>query len=205
MEEMEKLERPIVFIGGSCDIKELPKRFIALLELVMTPDSHIIIGDAPGTDSLVQDYLHKSAYPCVTIYYSDPTCRYNAGGWTSFYVEETEKEDGYWTPHMPKDIKMCGLCTYGLFLWNGESRATAKNFHRLQKMNKKYIALNYDDMDDKGEFAFVCLKMPDVVCSRIVECVPNDLFIDREGIQKIGEKYIDNFVALSPNYYQYGL
>lgn len=209
MKKMEKLEKPIVFIGGSCGrIGELPKQFIALLELVMTTDSHIIIGDAPGTDSLVQDYLHKCAHPFVTIYYSDPACRYNAGGWPCVYVEETEKENGYWTPHMPKDIEMCRLCTYGLFLWNGQSRATQKNFSRLQAMTKKYITCHYGPT---GGYTCVTYRVPvtDHVCDRttiipMTAHVIDELFDNREGIQKIGEDYIDNFVALAPNHYQYG-
>lgn len=203
---------PIVFIGGSCEIIGAPSYWDAFLDLVMSAQSAIVVGDAPGVDSYTQDYLMRHQYKNVTVCYTGE-CRCNCWGWPTKNITTAEKEDGYWTNHMPKDVFMCHECDYGLFLWNGRSRATAKNFERLARQGKKCIICN--DKIVQPSLPDDLTQIMDVINNTGVAMVYEKKggpltyltfgeFSSREKVGVIGKQFIYGFTGLNPKY-TYGL
>lgn len=198
---------PTVFIGGSCSIDSLPMYFRVFLDLVMTAGSRIVVGDAPGVDTNVQNYLDDCHYKNVTVYYT-ATCRSNVSNWESCQIppDRYPEEDGYWTEHMPKDIAMCNACTYGLFLWDRTSRATAKNFERLSAMGKKTIVLHDSIMDKYARSDIPSMYIVGHTAQRgkYFNVISYDQFLTREEIKKLGLLHVDGFKKLDTASYKYG-
>lgn len=134
---------PIVFVFGSCDVTGLLPYSHVILDLLINMGVLFIVGDAPGVDTLVQQYLSGHRYRNVVVYHTDNPVRVNEGGWLHKYIALNdiggEKEEGFWTDHMPKDIHACHDCDFGVAFWDGKSRATEKNIQRLSTFGKRVI------------------------------------------------------------------
>jgi hypothetical protein len=59
-----------VMISGSRSINELPLGAIASLNRIIELGFEVIVGDASGIDSLVQQYLQSKNYQKVLVYYA---------------------------------------------------------------------------------------------------------------------------------------
>ena len=59
-----------VMISGSRSIRFLPPAAIESLDRIINLELPVIIGDAPGIDSLVQQYLRFKNYQKVTVYFA---------------------------------------------------------------------------------------------------------------------------------------
>lgn len=70
-----------VFVAGSMNIKRLDPKFVALLEKVVASEMEIVVGDADGADTSIQNFLHEAGASAVTVYCSGPQPRNNAGNW----------------------------------------------------------------------------------------------------------------------------
>ena len=68
-----------VFISGSISIKRLPKEALKSIDKIISNFFEIIVGDARGVDSLVQEYCDSRGYHNVTVYscllYTSPSPR----------------------------------------------------------------------------------------------------------------------------------
>jgi len=116
-----------VVISGSRSINELPLEAIASLDRIIELGFKVIVGDASGIDSLVQQYLQSKNYQKVLVYYA----LFNGNG-------KPRKIFGYPTIGIPgnysvRDIQMCLHCDYGLAIWDGQSKGTAANIKRVKK------------------------------------------------------------------------
>lgn len=144
-----------VIISGSRSIKELPAEAIASLNRIIELQFKIIIGDAPGVDSLVLNYLRQAKYHCVKVYYAlfdgkgKPR---NTAGYPCIGVSGNYRD---------RDKLMCSLADYGLAIWDGKSIGTAENISRVQKtrviwaksepMHKYSCVLDGMEVYDDGE------------------------------------------------------
>ena len=63
-----------VFISGSISIKKLPNKVINSLNKIKENNFEVLVGDAKGIDSLIQDFYQD--YENVTIYTAEETPRY---------------------------------------------------------------------------------------------------------------------------------
>ena len=116
-----------VMISGSRSIRFLPPAAIESLDRIINLELPVIIGDAPGIDSLVQQYLHSKNYQKVTVYFAawqDGSRPRNTHGYRTVAV---------WGSYSVRDTQMCSDCNYGLAIWDGHSRGTAANIKRLPK------------------------------------------------------------------------
>lgn len=139
---------------GSCFISgtgkftgELPPQVKSYLDEAMANGNKILVGDFMGVDAIVQDYCAKAGYKNVAVYYSGkaPRAFNNAGlSWKKVAVPTPKGMDPD-SPeyHALKDIAMTNDATYGFGIWNGESRATGRNFDRLEGQGKPVHVYNY--------------------------------------------------------------
>lgn len=136
----------VVFISGKVKFDEpIPNKVKDELNRVMSAKSKIIIGDAPGADTRVQDYLSDSGYKNVTVYTTDDTVRNNVGNWTVRKIsgngKETERE-----VRAQKDIAMSNKSTKGIVISSDDDRidsATSLNVKRLLNSGKSIQFYDY--------------------------------------------------------------
>lgn len=112
-----------VVISGSRSIKLLPKQAIQSLDKIMKQNFHILVGDADGIDSLVQQYLKSKDYKSVTVFHAYQKPRNNAGF-------NAVKVNGNYSD---RDAFMCVQADFGLAIWDGMSKGTAANIRRVPK------------------------------------------------------------------------
>lgn len=129
-----------IFVSGSSKtqdknspfyLKKLPKDIKKDLKKYMKNNDTIIVGDAPGFDRQVQDFIKK--YKNVEIYSPGNETRYMANKkWKNHLIDAPEYEKGSSQWLAKKDIAMTNRATEGLALTiNGGSQATRNNVQRL--------------------------------------------------------------------------
>ena len=150
-----------VFVSGSSKTqdktsgyyrKKLPKQIRAELDRHMKKNHNIIVGDAPGIDRQVQNYLKKHNYQNVDVYGPGKKVRYSADkSWRVHPIDDPDHEIGSKEWLEKKDRAMQTAATEGLavVLDNG-ANATRNNIQRLISDNKdvKVFQLNTDLPDD---------------------------------------------------------
>lgn len=136
----------VVFISGKVKFDEpIPNKVKDELNRVISAKSKIIIGDAPGADTRVQDYLSDSGYKNVTVYTTDDAVRNNVGNWNVRKIsgngKETERE-----VRAQKDIAMSNKSTKGIVISSDDDRidsATSLNAKRLLNSGKSIQFYDY--------------------------------------------------------------
>ena len=118
--------------------KNLPRPIKKELKNAMKENVSIIVGDAPGIDRQVQDFLNKQKYDKVNVYGPGKEVRYLANKkWNSHPIDAPEFEPGSKEWLAKKDIAMEKSSTEGLAIILDEgSSATRKNIDRLSNNNK---------------------------------------------------------------------
>ena len=121
--------------------KELPDFVKKTLDTSIKRNTKIVVGDAPGIDRQVQDYLKKNKYKNVDVYSPGTQARYLASKYFgSKLVDASEFEKGSKEWLAKKDIEMTNIATKGLAIILDEgSSATRKNIERLADQGKKCL------------------------------------------------------------------
>lgn len=153
----------VVFISGSWRTSEngspysrkvLSNKVTSKIDEYITDKKQIIVGEAPGIDRQVQDYLNSRNYRNVVVYHAGSQPRYLSNrNWNTVSIlsnlEEGSKE---WLAS--KDIAMSDAATEGLaiILDNNGAQATRNNIIRLYNSGKPVMAFQLscisEDLDD---------------------------------------------------------
>jgi Domain of unknown function (DUF4326) len=112
-----------VFVSGSRSLKTLPAAARDRLDEHITKGAHMLVGDAPGIDTLVQQYLATRDYRNVTVCHIGAAPRNNLGF-------EPHRVDG--NRQTDKDRYMAEQADRGLAIWDGKSPGTKTNIARLE-------------------------------------------------------------------------
>lgn len=137
-----------VFVSGSSKTQDksspyyqrkLSKDLRKELKSEMKKGNKIIVGDAPGIDRQVQDYLKKKRYKNVEVYSPGKESRYLADkGWKNNLIDDPKHE-----PMSPewlakKDKAMAKAADKGIaVILDQGSQATRNNIKRLRAKNKE--------------------------------------------------------------------
>lgn len=137
----------VLFVSGSSKTQDktspyyqrkLPKGVRKSIKRSMKSNETIIVGDAPGIDRQVQDYLKKKRYQNVEVYGPGKQIRYTANSkWKSYAIDAPEFE-----PMSPewlakKDKAMTDRATKGLaVILDQGSKATRNNIQRMTDQHK---------------------------------------------------------------------
>lgn len=119
--------------------RKLPKGVRSELDSAMDSKKKILVGDAPGIDRQVQDYLKKKKYDNVEVYGPGPEKpRYIANDkWRTNLVVNKNAEPGSKEWLAAKDIAMTNNATEGLaVILDAGANATRRNIARLMDQNK---------------------------------------------------------------------
>lgn len=127
-----------VFISGSMKIKNLDPIVLKRIDNIIDQDYMILVGDADGVDSSVQEYLNSHKYKNVFVYCTGSQPRNNLGGWEVKKVETTA-QPGTRAFFTVKDIEMSVDCDYGFMIWDTKSTGTLSNVLELLKRKKNSL------------------------------------------------------------------
>ena len=136
-----------VFISGSSKTqfddnefyrKELPDAVKDQIREYMKAGKTILVGDAPGIDRQVQDFLNENNYDDVEVYGPGKEIRYNANPkWKTNLVDVPDAEEGSGEWLRGKDEAMTKRATEGLAITIEDgAQATRNNIDRLKNQNK---------------------------------------------------------------------
>lgn len=127
-----------VFVSGSMQIKNLDTNVRMRINKIVTSNFDVIIGDADGVDSSIQQLLSDQKAASVTVYCSGPQPRNNIGGWPVKRVD-TQFEPGTRAFFTAKDLCMADDADYGLMIWDAKSTGTLSNVIELLYRKKKSV------------------------------------------------------------------
>lgn len=144
---------PTVFISGSRSIKRLPLAVAQRLAVITRRRMPILIGDAGGVDLAAQRFLADQDMRDVTVFCAGATPRNNLGHWPIEQVP-VDAPKGTAAFHAGKDREMARRAGAGFVIWDGRSRGSLANIHRLcvrgcfvviyVAQNGKFITLHSD-------------------------------------------------------------
>jgi len=130
-----------VFISGSIEIKNLDDLVVESLEKIINNNLLVLVGDANGVDSLVQEYFAKNRYFNVIVYTIFNTARNLLS--PHFKVKSVSTNLKGRKAQEKKDEAMSRDSDYFFVIWNGKSKGSFNNILRALEMNKK-IKIYYE-------------------------------------------------------------
>lgn len=116
-------------ICGSRSLKTLTQDEGIILNKIMSLGLDILIGDAPGIDTAVQNFLYRCSYQKVTVYYAR-NLRNNIGKWDAISVPGS---------YTHRDKTMCNNANWLLAIWDGKSPGTKRNINDFSTDKVKVI------------------------------------------------------------------
>lgn len=131
--------------------KRLPKQITKEIDSAISKHDKIIVGDAPGIDRQVQNYLNNKKYDNVVVYGPGKEVRYLANNkWQTNLVDAPEYEVNSKEWLAKKDEEMAKAADYGIaiVLENGGASATRNNVDRLIQQNKDVKVYELTSSDD---------------------------------------------------------
>ena len=124
-----------VFIGGSRSIKELDEEVFHALFDELNSNTHILVGDADGVDTEIQRFCKKQNYNNITVFASNGKARNNVGNFPvqNIPVDKSTHPKAFFSQ---KDIAMVNQADHGIVIWDGKSKGSLDQIHRMAKQNK---------------------------------------------------------------------
>ena len=127
-----------IFIAGPREITNLDENIIEKLNCIINKNYNILIGDAKGIDSKVQQFLAEKYYKNVCVYASNGLARNNYGDWKIENVKVNSNVKNF-EFYVAKDLEMVKKADYGFMIWNGKSKGTFNNIINLLEQNKEVL------------------------------------------------------------------
>lgn len=124
-----------VFIAGSIKIKNLAPSFVDRITNVINQDYSVLVGDANGADTSIQNELKENLASSVTVYCSGEEPRNNLGNWEVKRIKSS-KNIGTREFFTEKDKQMALDADFGLMIWDAASTGTLNNVFELISMEK---------------------------------------------------------------------
>ena len=127
-----------VFIAGSISISRLHEKVADRINKIVSSDFDVVVGDADGADTSIQECLKRYQAGKVTVYCTGDSPRNNVAEWPVHRVVSKAKAGtrAYFTA---KDIEMARNSDYGLMVWDCKSTGTLSNVIELLKEKKKSV------------------------------------------------------------------
>ncbi|WP_322054736.1 hypothetical protein [Paraburkholderia bannensis] len=127
-----------VFIAGSIKIKNLDLKVKDRIDTIVKSNFDVIVGDADGADTSIQQYLQACSAARTVVYCSGSFPRNNVGRWPVHSVD-TEAAPGTRAFFTAKDLEMAKSADFGLMIWDTQSTGTLSNVIELLRQKKKSV------------------------------------------------------------------
>lgn len=127
-----------VFIAGSISISRLHEKVADRINKIVSSDFNVVVGDADGADTSIQECLQRYQARKVTVYCTGDSPRNNVAEWPVHRVVSKAKAGtrAYFTA---KDLEMARHSDYGLMVWDCKSTGTLSNVIELLREKKKSV------------------------------------------------------------------
>ncbi|MBR7793922.1 hypothetical protein KDM87_15120 [Undibacterium sp. FT147W] len=131
-----------IFIAGSITIKHLDVKVQERIMNIVHQNFDVIVGDADGVDTSIQEFLVDVNYSRVTVFCAGDTPRNNVGNWMINNVP-TYHKPGSRAYFAAKDIAMVKAADSGLMIWDTKSTGTLNNvIELLQDKKFSWVFIN---------------------------------------------------------------
>ena len=170
-----------VFISGSISIKALPPCVRESIIKIISQNMEILVGDAAGIDTIVQNFCKSQGYYNVTVYSIYPEPRYIVDGFKSNFVlprTESKKER---ERQAEKDKAMTLDSGFSLIIWDGKSKGSYQNTLRAIESQKKIkLYLEYEgsflgqEKINKLELEFIFRKNNGYTAAEVVDYLTSE-------------------------------
>jgi hypothetical protein len=135
-----------VFVSGKVKYDEpLSGKIKKEVDKIVRANASILIGDAPGADTRVQEYLSNLGYKKVVVYTTDKEARNNVGKWNVNKIDASQYSDER-EARRQKDIAMTRSSNKGLAISSKDDRpdsATSLNIERLRSQGSPTRVYDY--------------------------------------------------------------
>ena len=171
-----------VFISGSISIKKLSVEVKKSIDKIIENSINILVGDADGIDTLIQDYCISLKYYNVTVYTISKFPRYIAGNeFDNKYIAVSSAIKKERTRQQEKDKAMTIDSDYTFVIWDSKSKGSYANILRAIETNKK-IKIYLSDANlfvnkskiTKEEIEFIYRESNGYTASEVVEYLKNE-------------------------------
>lgn len=171
-----------VFISGSIAIKQLPQKVKDSIEKIIEQNFEILVGDANGVDTLVQEYCLAQNYFHVTVYSISTLPRYKASeNFRIKYIEVSNNIKKERERQQQKDKAMTMDSEFTFAIWDGKSTGTYDNILRGLENNKKIkVYLSKKDLFleqnkiTKDEIDFIYREDNGYTASEVIQHLKNE-------------------------------
>lgn len=126
-----------VFISGSIAVKIIPRDVETSINKIIEQNISILVGDADGMDTMVQNYCKKKNYKNVTVYSIYTSPRYKVPEFNKKYITVSTDSKKERERQKEKDAAMTNDSDYSLVIWDGKSKGSYQNILRAIESNKK--------------------------------------------------------------------
>jgi len=154
-----------VFIAGSISISRLHEKVADRINKIVSSDFNVVVGDADGADTSIQECLQRYQARKVTVYCTGDSPRNNVAEWPVHRVVSKAKAGtrAYFTA---KDLEMARDSDYGLMVWDCKSTGTLSNVIELLREKKKSVVFvnknkDFVTISDKGGLECLVAFMSD--------------------------------------------
>jgi hypothetical protein len=177
-----------VFISGSISIKKLPICVEESIKKIIDSKLKILVGDADGIDTMVQNHCKKLNYNFVTVYSIYKSPRYKVEGFCNKYIVAQSDSKKERELQQEKDKAMTLDSEYSFIIWDGKSKGSYHNILRAidnEKKIKLYLSNENKFLESikitKNEIEYLYRKNNGYAASEIVEY-----------LKKEGEEFFQN-------------
>lgn len=144
-----------IFISGSIKIASLFARVYTVLNEISINNT-ILIGDAPGIDSLVQEYFFNKKHKDIIVYHVTNKPRNNIGNFKTRKISIENNIPFF----VNKDRQMAKDCDLAIMIWDGKSKGTLSNIEYVKELNKPYLIIEENKMAMMPGVPFNPLRQP---------------------------------------------
>ena len=197
-----------VFISGSINLNTLPKIVEKSLKTIQEKNIKILVGDAKGIDSLIQDYFSNNKYFNLNIcsIYQTPRNRKN-NNFKTILIEVDMDIKSERKKQEKKDEYMSLNSDYSFVVWDGKSKGSFNNIKRALE-NDKLLKVYYtkdDRLLQEGELNRNTInkiyeKNNGLTLRELAKYTNLSLRIIKEHVKKHKELYIASTFRGKTNY-----
>lgn len=125
--------------------KELPKEVTEKIDEAITRQMTIIVGEAPGSCRLFQDYLQSKKYNDVIVGHAK-SMRYNADNWKTVQYGNDLSE---------RERKMIEDADSALIIWTDKSSVIAENLELLKRRGTPTFLYEYETKTGRAKSSWL--------------------------------------------------
>ena len=196
-----------VFISGSISIKKLPNKVKESLFKIINKNLEILVGDANGIDSLIQDFCKENKYFNLTVYTIGLFPRYKAD--KNFNVIKINVLDDIKKGRQrqqEKDKQMTLDSDYSLVIWDGKSKGSYSNIIRAINNNQKlkvYLTRINDFLPQnkikKEEIEYIYRKNNGYTATEVLKYLQNETDNVFKRTQELNKYLLEKLIIKKEN------